>query len=802
MKEFFINGADLYKSAYSTELIGQKAQRLITSVKYGFSVPKFVIVTSETYTYWLEKRKVPQGLLAVIEKSWRQENWRKCAFRSSADVEDGKKKSYAGFFKTLLNIEFFSIREAIESLYSDCEKKIMDSQTDGNIHFSIIIQEMINTSVSGVGFSRSPLGDSSYSLIECSSGLCEGVVNGTAEIDSYYLSRYGQPVKNEKNKGLISRTQISQLHNLLMRLEGKFGFPADCEWGISEAKLWLFQVRPINKTFPKLFHYTDSNLSESYPGTNSPFTNSIIPLFYENCFTDVAKMLGVKDKLLNRLRPHHKNLIHELHGHLYYNLEAYYSGLLPLPYGKKQIEHWHAMVGANKIDIELDENNLRSNFFQKATIVLNILKHVIFYNKIKRNFYRTQDSFCLKFEGRVKKEEDCKKLISLIGETMATPLGMGMALINDLFIMFILGIIKKSEKIGMQDLQFTKNGQELASIQPQNSLYLLKRILKQNSKSWETLEKAAKAHPWDFAEVFSYLKNNGEGENADLIANYLAEFGFRFFNDLKFENVPLADSPQMFMELISSMPTLPPGPAQNETDKEDKRKKLSLKWKIVNKILGSLTKEREKIRLLRSRQHHLVRTAMNKIIDGLLKSEVFAQINREDFFNLTLADYMKYAEGEWDLLEIKRRIQEVKKNHSPDVFFPELVCTDRINFMSAAIKENESEGNLLKGQMSSGHSITGKILIVDDPLDLIKDYGLADKILVTKTTDPAWVFLISRCRGVIVEKGNLLSHTSIVGRELNIPIIVGVKGASSELKNGMDVTIDHVQQEVKILFSQ
>ncbi|MFI5390294.1 MAG: PEP-utilizing enzyme [Bacteriovoracales bacterium] len=145
----------------------------------------------------------------------------------------------------------------------------------------------------------------------------------------------------------------------------------------------------------------------------------------------------------------------------------------------------------------------------------------------------------------------------------------------------------------------------------------------------------------------------------------------------------------------------------------------------------------------------------------------------------------------------------MKKNHSPDVAeFPELVCTDRINFMNTPIKENESEGNLLKGQMSSGHSITGKILIVDNPLDLIKDYGLADKILVTKTTDPAWVFLISRCRGVIVEKGNLLSHTSIVGRELNIPIIVGVKGASSELKNGMDVTIDHVQQEVKILSFQ
>ena len=41
-------------------------------------------------------------------------------------------------------------------------------------------------------------------------------------------------------------------------------------------------------------------------------------------------------------------------------------------------------------------------------------------------------------------------------------------------------------------------------------------------------------------------------------------------------------------------------------------------------------------------------------------------------------------------------------------------------------------------------------------------------------TDPGWVFLLATASGVISEKGSLLSHTSIISRELKIPSIVGV----------------------------
>ena len=55
---------------------------------------------------------------------------------------------------------------------------------------------------------------------------------------------------------------------------------------------------------------------------------------------------------------------------------------------------------------------------------------------------------------------------------------------------------------------------------------------------------------------------------------------------------------------------------------------------------------------------------------------------------------------------------------------------------------------------------------------------------MTTNTDPAWVFIMAQCKGLISEKGSLLSHTAIIGRELSIPTIVGVRNATKVIKSG------------------
>lgn len=104
--------------------------------------------------------------------------------------------------------------------------------------------------------------------------------------------------------------------------------------------------------------------------------------------------------------------------------------------------------------------------------------------------------------------------------------------------------------------------------------------------------------------------------------------------------------------------------------------------------------------------------------------------------------------------------------------------------------------NELRGIPSSNGIVKGEVLIVKD-VNKVKDVN--NKILVTKMTDPGWVFLLATAKGVISEKGSLLSHTAIISRELKIPAIVGVKDILDTLNDGDIIEMDGNTGVIKIL---
>ena len=66
-------------------------------------------------------------------------------------------------------------------------------------------------------------------------------------------------------------------------------------------------------------------------------------------------------------------------------------------------------------------------------------------------------------------------------------------------------------------------------------------------------------------------------------------------------------------------------------------------------------------------------------------------------------------------------------------------------------------------------------------------------------TDPGWVFLLAEAKGVVSEKGSLLSHTAIISRELGIPAVVGIDNLMSTVKTGDVLRIDGATGTVKIV---
>jgi phosphohistidine swiveling domain-containing protein len=54
-------------------------------------------------------------------------------------------------------------------------------------------------------------------------------------------------------------------------------------------------------------------------------------------------------------------------------------------------------------------------------------------------------------------------------------------------------------------------------------------------------------------------------------------------------------------------------------------------------------------------------------------------------------------------------------------------------------------------------------------------------------------------KGIIVERGGILSHAAIVSRELKVPSVIGVKNATTALKSGQWVRLDSAAGKVVVL---
>jgi pyruvate,water dikinase len=66
----------------------------------------------------------------------------------------------------------------------------------------------------------------------------------------------------------------------------------------------------------------------------------------------------------------------------------------------------------------------------------------------------------------------------------------------------------------------------------------------------------------------------------------------------------------------------------------------------------------------------------------------------------------------------------------------------------------------------------------------------AGDILVTRQTDPGWGPVFFLIKGLVIERGGMLSHGAILAREYGIPAVVGVKDATRLIPQGATVSVD------------
>ena len=94
---------------------------------------------------------------------------------------------------------------------------------------------------------------------------------------------------------------------------------------------------------------------------------------------------------------------------------------------------------------------------------------------------------------------------------------------------------------------------------------------------------------------------------------------------------------------------------------------------------------------------------------------------------------------------------------------------------------------LLQGQAVGTSIAAGKTCVIADTADVGRFEDGA--ILVTRRTDPDWTAIMKRAAAIVTEHGGTTSHAAIISRELGIPAIVGVEGATTMLKSGQEITV-------------
>lgn len=106
-------------------------------------------------------------------------------------------------------------------------------------------------------------------------------------------------------------------------------------------------------------------------------------------------------------------------------------------------------------------------------------------------------------------------------------------------------------------------------------------------------------------------------------------------------------------------------------------------------------------------------------------------------------------------------------------------------------------GAVLTGSAGCQGVARGTARVVLDPADG-SDLEPGE-ILVAPLTDPSWTPLFLPASAVVVNVGALMSHAVIVARELGIPCVVAVEGATDRIETGMEIEVDGTAGTVTVV---
>lgn len=784
------------------KIVGGKAYNLDILTKNGIPVPKWFVVTSTEESFKVREDKL-------------------YAVRSSAVGEDGSGNSFAGQMESFLYVKAEDIKARIQDVINSANSdrirfyREQNGLSNEDIKVGVIVQEMINSDISGVAFSSNPItGKRGEIVISSVFGLGEELVSGELNADTYSVEN-GKITKNiaekpykivfDEEKGFgtkqvenensstssLTDKQIKEIAQEVKKIVEIYGKPQDIEWAYENGKLYILQARPIttlenisDKSEQEII-WDNSNIIESYSGVTTPLTFSFIKDVYTEVYKQFLLIMGVEREVIDE-NSEIFQMLGLIEGRVYYNLLNWYRLLKLMPGYEINARFMESMMGVKQKlnQVPKVKQSKKNKYLRLATLIKSLIVNLFNLPKDIEKFYEHINTTLYPYENGKLDGKTSNELVEIYFELESKLMKKWQApLVNDFYAMIFYGLLKKSLS------KIDSNG-----------------TLQNNLLTGET--GIISTEPIKRIKLISNKICNGKNAEKD-IEEFIQKFGNRCIGELKLETITYKQDPSLLKFIINSYVKQGIIDLEKEQIREQEIRQNAekiVKEQIKNPLFSFIlknarlrVKNRENLRFERTRLFGLVREIFLELGKNFAYENII-EIQR-DIFYLTKEEIFNYVRGTSVDVDLKTLIKNRKIEFQN---FETKHPADRFSTYGTVYKANDytsretktAEKGDLSGIGACAGIVRAKVKIVKS---VVQSEGLEGCIMVAERTDPGWVPLFPISKGILVERGSILSHSAIVAREMGIPAIVGINNLLSTLKDGDEVEMDGSAGTIRII---
>lgn len=803
-----------------------------------------------------------QGFKLELKKIWETNfSGKTLIIRSSGVGEDSKNASFAGQLDSFLNITSYDeLLHAVKKCWASYwSARVLSYQYTAGVQLNgmgVIVQEQIESIHAGVLFTLAPSNQSVINNDEMLGEYCFGqgnkLVSGEITPGEFRISRIDLKSKiisiPEQVTTLNSKINLSlltKLGKIGLHLEKYFKHGQDIEWATTtDGTLYIVQSRPIvasNQKSKPGITWSNANVRENFPDPITPFLYSIASKGYSYYFKNLAVSLGISTQRINAMQSSLNNIIGVHGARMYYNLSSIHDVIRMAPFGDRLVKFFNSFVGADEQPPRQPNTSnfkdpTRNKFWQYLELLYIGYKSLILFIFIERRVKKFEavinNYAVLTHPDKLQKMNVIELRNCMRAFMNIRCYKWNNAALADVSALISYGVLQSLLQRAFPDKEqgaiinnLLKGCTGLVSSEPVHELWNLSRQINKDQKLRHLFNSCSNL------EVIEQLKDNPDNISFNKFYKnfnvFIDDYGFRCSGELLLTVPTFQEKPAGLIEIIKSYtqidhdsPEFVLQMQQTERIKFTKQilKDLSknncsakAKWPgyaLLVRLMIAWThksiKYRERARFKQALLYSRLRWIMMTIGEKLSNQKVIQCPSDILFLSYQEIDDITSSQSmfPYNISQIiKLKLQEHKilgAMEIPDSFtLQEGEYYDVNNAESVNCIDSLKNNNKLSGTIACGGKVTSRATILNSVSE--SDKLQANDILVTTQTDPGWSHIFFLIKGLVIERGGMLSHGAILAREFGIPAVVGIKNVTQLIPQHATIIVDADQGVVHVM---